>query len=325
MLQTSLYYCGSGSTGVFPIVGTSDYNTLQCSILPYSLTFLSTSGVVSACLDSEGSCYHLSGGSTLKLKASVSSVACGWTHTLLLSDGSVFVHGKGSQGQLGIPEVTALPEATPLSLPTAIAVGAGFRTSFVVTLQGTYVFGENHKYQLGLGHKNPVRAPQINPHLPPVKKITGGNKHSLACAGCSLYVWGNNSFGQLGIDAQEKTTPEKLQFPEEISNISCGWNHSAVLLGSGKVLTCGKGDLGQQGTGVFENQLRFGCVLEDIEEMESGSEHVVVISKGNEVFSWGWNEHGNLGTGDNTNRAVPTAIGVRASHVYAGGAVTYLI
>ena len=130
---------------------------------------------------------------------------------------------------------SASPRSRPFpshtsSLPTAIAVGAGCRTSFVVTLQGTYVFGENHKYQLGLGHKNPVRAPQINPHLPPVKKITGGNKHSLACAGCSLYVWGNNSFGQLGMNAQEKTTPEKLQFPEEnSSNISCGWNHSAVL------------------------------------------------------------------------------------------------
>jgi alpha-tubulin suppressor-like RCC1 family protein len=47
------------------------------------------------------------------------------------------------------------------------------------------------------------------------------------------------------------------------------------------------------------------------------------------VVAWGWNEHGNLGTGDTENKAVPTLVcGLSDLHVKAvaaGGAHSIVI
>lgn len=325
MISSVISYCGSGGNGVFPSGGLSDLNTFQESVIPYQLSFMHTSGVLVAYVDIDGNCYFATLGKSVFLKSSVIDVACGWTHVLLLCNDGVYSYGKGSQGQIGLGDIKDVNEPVFLNISTAIAVAAGFRTSFVISRLGVFVFGENQKYQLGLGHKNLVKVPVINEDLGEITKIAAGNKHALGFCRDSLFVWGSNQFGQLGIDAAESQTPTKVFFCDGISDVASGWNHSVLLLHSGKVLTSGKGDLGQQGIGVYSNQNKFSCVLENIQKISSGSEHIFAISNKKEIYSWGWNEHGNLGTGDNENRPFPTLLIKQASHIYLGGAVTFLI
>ncbi len=46
-----------------------------------------------------------------------------------------------------------------------------------------------------------------------------------------------------------------------------------------------------------------------VTRMTCGSEHVIVlVDGGKQVLVWGWNEHGNLGLGDQRDRAVPTRL-----------------
>ena len=49
----------------------------------------------------------------------------------------------------------------------------------------------------------------------------------------------------------------------------------------------------------------FDEIIDDIYCM---SESFIVKTRNNELYSWGWNEHGNLGFGDKINRNKPEKI-----------------
>lgn len=51
------------------------------------------------------------------------------------------------------------------------------------------------------------------------------------------------------------------------------------------------------------------------------AESFVMRNKEGEIYAWGWNEHGNLGTGDKTDRYNPTHIEApTVVNIAAGGA-----
>ena len=326
MSVTHLSSCGSGSTGLLLLDNNSDYNSFQMTSVPYNLVNISSSGVISASIDTEENCYFWTESISKLIKKNVKKVSCGWSHVLLLCTEDVYSYGKGSHGQLGLENLNETLEPVGLSIHNSTNIGCGFRTSFIVNNNITYVFGENQKYQLGLGHKMPIKVPTINSYFEGcnLEDITGGNKHSISFKGDSLYVWGSNSFGQLGIPELEARVPKEIKFSERIKKIMCGWNYVAVLGISGKVYMSGKGDLGQQGNGEYANCKNFNVVIENAEDAASGSEHVLVI-RGRRLFAWGWNEHGNLGTGDNDNRCIPTYVCDNVNNIYAGGAVSYIV
>lgn len=66
----------------------------------------------------------------------------------------------------------------------------------------------------------------------------------------------------------------------------------------------------------------------EIDQVACGSEHVVVRLDDDTVLAGGWNEHGNLGVGDQEDRAglVPVELpgGARAIRVWAGCAATWI-
>lgn len=67
-----------------------------------------------------------------------------------------------------------------------------------------------------------------------------------------VYVFGQNSYGELGIgDLEEKHMPTKLSFFDniEISQIAAGNEHTAVLTKAGDVYTFGFNGSGQLGHG----------------------------------------------------------------------------
>jgi alpha-tubulin suppressor-like RCC1 family protein len=324
MSYTSLSGCGSGSSGLFFQPLSSDFYSPFPIALEFSVTLIRTSGVLTAVIDSSQACYCWALNESRLIKHGALSVACGWTHVLILCEDDVFAYGKGSHGQLGVLGASDLSTPLGLGLGRCSAVSCGFRTSFALRPDATFVFGENHKAQLGLGHKHPVPVPTANPSLGPLSAVAGGNRHSLGFRSDSLFVWGANTFGQLGLDQAEALLPVELRLETGVRKVASGWNHSVVLMENGDVRTAGKGGMGQLGGGKFENCNRFRTVMQGVEEMESGSEHVLCV-KGGKVYVWGWNEHGNLGTGDRVDRAEPTEIGQRAVAVAAGGAVSYFL
>eukprot|EP01124_Arcella_intermedia_P035114 TRINITY_DN8862_c0_g2_i1.p1 TRINITY_DN8862_c0_g2~~TRINITY_DN8862_c0_g2_i1.p1 ORF type:complete len:245 (-),score=69.91 TRINITY_DN8862_c0_g2_i1:100-774(-) len=126
-----------------------------------------------------------------------------------------------------------------------------------------------------------------------------------------LYCWGHNGQGQLGSgDVNQIYVPKPTKvgfcFPAKIVKISCGRNHSMVILSDGSLFCWGDNSYGQLGVGNVE----VGClnVPTQVKEIESqiiqvkcGSTHSMAITSRNELFSWGGNRYGQLGNGKSKN------------------------
>ncbi len=118
---------------------------------------------------------------------------------------------------------------------TEIKLVAGMSFTFVLLPDGQlFGFGANGKGQLGLGHTDSQSTPQLI-SLPLVAKpcqISLGSKHSLIlCDDGSVYGFGYNAFGQLGLGHEaNQYTPQLISFfsvesqeaMEEESNTSEG-------------------------------------------------------------------------------------------------------
>lgn len=322
MSYSTVLCCGSGSTGLLFRPISNDYSSLQTLVFPYDLKSISTSGTISASIDSDSNCYVWKDNVYRLLSIRVVQVSCGWTHALLLSCDNVYVYGKGNHGQLGLGGCKEVCDPVALNVGPGVSVHCGFRSSFVVLGLGFYAFGENSGFQLGFGHKQQVAEPTRNEGVGEVESVRSGNKHSIAFFENCLYVWGTNNFGQLGIPEKTQPTCRKLEFSQKIKKICCGWNHSVVLLENGNLLMAGKGKMGQQGNGKNEDQYEFQEVTQGVDDVESATENVFVMKNGN-LYGWGWNEHGNLATGDKADRNEPTFIMSQVKSVYCGGAVSY--
>lgn len=322
MSYSTVLCCGSGSTGLLFQPTNKDYSSLQSLIFPYKLKSISTSGTISASIDSNSNCYIWKDNIYRLLAIKVTQVSCGWTHVLLLTSGNVYAYGKGNHGQLGLGNCKEVEDPVALNIAQAVSVHCGFRSSFVVLELGFCAFGENSGFQLGFGHKQHVVEPTRNDNVAEVECIRSGNKHCIAFHQNLLYVWGTNNFGQLGIPEKIQPTCRKIEFSLKIKKICCGWNHSVVLLENGSLLMSGKGKMGQQGNGKNEDQYEFSEVTQGVDDVESATENVFVLKNG-DLYGWGWNEHGNLATGDKVDRNEPTFIMSQVKSVYCGGAVSY--
>ena len=260
----------------------------------------------------------------------VSEVACGWTHALLLIQGEVYSWGEGKQGQLGLGEVTYAQQPRKVTLSTSVSsISCGFRTSFVLGTYETYCFGDNKKHQLGLPTGTKYLTPTLHPFLGQVSVLSSGLRHSVAVLPSKeLYVWGENDYGQLGLPSPASVVePMHVSLPEiTVKRVYCGWFHTIILTETGEIYLTGKGDLGEQGNGHWDHCHQFHQVLSEIVTVCSGSEHILAVSREGLVYSWGWNEHGNLGLGDTVNRCRPTVVsgvcGVK--DVAAAAAVSYV-
>lgn len=202
----------------------------------------------------------------------VASVACGWKHVLLVGgDGGVFSWGTGRHGQLGLGDDVLVADR-PQRVAALDAAG--------------------------------------------IKRIRCGWEHSLFHAGTGeVYTCGSNRHGQLGIRSQtsagaskkRQAVPVQVQIecndqpatPLLAEQVDCGWHFALCILSrSEELVSWGKGSHGQLALGSFENQ-HLPSIIDfqhRVQQIACGSEHVLVVANGGELYSCGWGEHGNLGT-----------------------------
>ena len=152
----------------------------------------------------------------------------------------------------------------------------GCSTIIVDAEDNVYVAGENTKGLLGLNSKDWkfktcefTKIPALRQRK--VTKVSCGWWHALAVAdnGASLFGWGWNKYGQLGIDPNSDSNDlrdgtlsqvgfnETIVLPTEIVcsdsteqmyvDVSCGWKHSLLLSVNGTVYSSGSNIHGQLG------------------------------------------------------------------------------
>lgn len=149
----------------------------------------------------------------------------------------------------------------------------------------------------------------------PIKEIACGKEHVLLLSNFgTIFSYGSGSRGQLGlgsIENQEKPMLIEALDGLEIKTISAGGWHSAAISSSGDLYMWGWNESGQLGLPCNELQgnkrpleeIETICCLPKIIELDDeiikdvgcGSRHTAALTENNHLWTWGWNNYGQLG------------------------------
>ena len=256
-------------------------------------------------------------------------VATAKDHSLLLtSSGQVFSFGDNYYGQLGNTTnannsaVSANPDPTLVALPgPAAQVAAGDQFSLVLLSNGQlYAFGANQEGQLGNNNNdasiaNPAPALVNLPGGATVAQIAAGDDFSLALTTSGeLYAFGDNEYGQLGNTTNNATTaanpaPTLVALPAgRVTQIAAGFDYGLALSSTGQVFAFGDNDYGQLGNpsnsgtttaNPSATQVSLPGSAGPAVQIAAGGYHSLVLTSSGQVFAFGDNDYGELGSAAN--------------------------
>jgi alpha-tubulin suppressor-like RCC1 family protein len=268
----------------------------------------------------------------------VQAIDGGQAHSLAVKrDGTVWVWGSNAQGQLGIGE-SGDTYVYPMSLETISGVedvAAGAAYSLALKSDGSvYAWGDNAYGQLGVGagivflSPTQVKGPNGEGYLTGVQAIATGSQHSLALmSDGTVYAWGGNHHGQLGIGTSEgiSNIPVQVNGPNgtgvlsDVQAIAAGTYFSLALKSDGTVWAWGGNSYGQLGTNsTVEHQspvqvqgpggVDVSGYLSDVKAISAGEHHSLALKRDGTVWAWGENNHGQLGTNSTHEHYTPVQV-----------------
>ncbi|CAE7237272.1 UVR8 [Symbiodinium sp. CCMP2592] len=106
----------------------------------------------------------------------------------------------------------------------------------------------------------------------------------------------------------------------DVVRLAAGARHTVVVSKSGQVWAAGDDDFGEWGTGGTLRQHAFVHVAFDgkkIVAVAAGDHHTAAITDSGELWTWGANEHGQLGVGDTKDRHAPVTVSVNGQKIVA--------
>jgi alpha-tubulin suppressor-like RCC1 family protein len=249
----------------------------------------------------------------------VISIHTGANHSLaLLEDGTVWAWGDNQHGQLGIGSTSSsnVPvQVTTLSDVKSVATGRNFN---IALLQDStvYVWGLNQGGELGNGTFENSLVPIPLQGVPGVASIHAAYFTGFAVlADSTLMVWGSNLFGVAGAGTTDPViaTPVVISNMTGVVSVDGGYSSSAVLKGDGTLWTSGLNQWGQLGLGNFNTPFyAFQQVpsLDSVASIRCGNSHMLAITSAGAVYSWGYNNYGQIGDGTENNRHTPFLIDI---------------
>lgn len=256
------------------------------------------------------------------LPEQVARAATGGSHTLLLlENGDVYAFGANFDGQLGLGDRDNRLVPTPVPLPgPAVDVAAGSTHSLVLLENGDlYSFGANFSGQLGLGDTDERLSPvKIDAFGDPVKMISAGDLHNLVLLeNGDVHAFGSDSVSQLGLpfpgESFEPSPVHVHTLPGTTEAVAAGGMHSLFLLENGDLYSAGSNIFGQLGQGHSSGQWSLAAVVDLPQNIRpvtlaAGGTHSLVLLENGSLYTFGNNQNGQLGHGDNDDRIAPEKV-----------------
>ncbi|MFN8074221.1 MAG: hypothetical protein U0Q15_02235 [Kineosporiaceae bacterium] len=270
-----------------------------------------------------------------------SQVTAGARHTCAVrTDSTLWCWGSNTYGQLGVGDTATRTRPTQVRTATSssfwMVSGGAFFTCGTSTDWKAHCWGRNDSGQLGVGdHTNRYSPVSVMPGTS-FDRVTLGATHACATVAgqspTSLWCWGANSSGQLGVgDTAERSTPVqvpgswlKVQYEHEMSAFALGMGHSCGL-GADRALYCwGSNYYGELGVGDLTARTRPTKVKDGTFWGKIAAGALFTCGTTTDVnkvmLCWGNNSNGQLGTGNTTKQLVPAAMGMYVKTPWAGSA-----
>lgn len=248
-------------------------------------------------------------------------IATGGDHTCGIREGnSLWCWGAARYGELGTGATADQDQPQQITKPTAgwASVAAGNYHSCATRNDGTlWCWGYNGDGQAGIGTTTNVARPHqvTTPAGTSWASVTAGDMHTCAVGSDStLWCWGYNAFGQLGIG-----TTTNADLPQQVTTpAATGW--TSVAAGGGTTcalrthaLQCwGANEQGQLGIGTTTNQDLAQPVRVPTptgwSRLAVGNSRTCATHTGHTLWCWGDNQHGDLGIGNTTQQNLPQQV-----------------
>lgn len=253
----------------------------------------------------------------------------------LLESGEILCWGANDRGQLGQGDRQSRSSPVSVNLPApAASLSSDFEHACALLDDARlYCWGKNDEGQLGQSDGYPSADDRAADALRPVEvpgadftHVDTGDGHTCATRDDgSLWCFGRNSFGELGNDrAEQIRTPTRVGTRTNWASSDAGQNHSCALERDGALWCWGRNTsapndgapLGLAGVDVIRTPTRVGTET-GWSELGSDTFHTCAL-RANELYCWGRNAEGQLGTGDLDVRAEPTHVGPGYAKIAAG-------
>ncbi|XP_022791463.1 uncharacterized protein LOC111330786 [Stylophora pistillata] len=264
-------------------------------------------------------------------RINVLSVACGMEHTLALCSDGVYSWGSSEYGQLGqgdTQQQTRPVYITELSDKKCIAVMCGYYHSMALSADHrVWSWGWGVHGQLGVGSIEDALLPTHVQALDEyqVTKLAAGYSHSaVLTAQGQILTFGGGLYGQLGLGTNSKQTLPVLVDTlknEKLYLICCGSFETLAITEDQKIFNWGRSPhlfryyMRQEyrskrsaQTSLPSNAVshrllpvRLDCTFSSrIKDVCCGNWHYMVVMESGQVYSWGYDDYGQLGLGGKT-------------------------
>jgi alpha-tubulin suppressor-like RCC1 family protein len=284
---------------------------------------------------------------TLHLPAPVAEVGTSnSTQYALLTNGTVYAWGGGTDGQLGnggtanskVPVQVTFPAGVKIAFLAADVMP--YNSAFAVDTSGrVWAWGLNAGGEFCLGNTKEYTTPVELP-LTHVSTLAGGLNHATYDAGGIVYSCGEGPYGALG-DGSTKpsTTPVKVTGLGKnlVASLVASWGDTGAVLADGAYFDWGYDGAGQLGDGTIgtSSDVPVRVTLPDPVtqaaqggSLDSNGQTLVLLSDGS-LYAWGNDAFYQLGDGKTASEDLPEKIlppaGVTYRTLATGGATSYAI
>lgn len=259
-------------------------------------------------------------------------ISAGDNHTLALrEDGTVLAWGSDRYGQLGLGRtvIQTTPSRVNGVSTRAAANSLAAGDSHFVSLQSdgsVWAWGSNRNGQLGDGSTADSPTPIRVRGLPSnITAVAAGGDHSMALTSDgNIWVWGNNTFGELGDGTTtQRRSPVQVPGFTNAASIAVGYFHAAAIKRDGTLWTWGNNQFGELGDGTTTERhspVQVASLGNTNSSVDAGDYHTLVIRNDTTVWAFGFNNAAQLGDGTQVNRSTPVQVtGLHAISISAGG------
>ena len=251
-------------------------------------------------------------------------VSVGYRHAAAIkSDGSLWTWGFNADAELGINNTTS--KSTPVTTFAGgnnwkqVAVGRAF--SSAIKTDGTlWTWGANSP-QLGINNINDRKATPVTTFVGGTtwKSIATGGGYLMAIkTDGTLWTWGNNGYGQLGINNTANRSIPVTTFAggNDWKIVGGGYNHTTAIKTDGSLWVWGRNAQGQLGTNDLTQRntpvttFVGGNTWKTIGNLNGATEATAAIKTDGTLWVWGQGRR--IGVNDLNNRSIPVT-------TFAGG------